>query len=502
MISVEKLDGILSLLIEKDEIKDSDLVSLEFSSSQVEAMLEEGTLCQIQPGYYNLSDGSFFYEKALALNRGKKFKDAAAYFKKSYELGYEGPNCLFHLFLYSISTQDYEKALSYLEPLYQDKSKQNAVARCYNEMFFVLLANLVDSPLKEKEVLQKSYFSLGREDNDSLAAKEAVRKAVLARQFDTAYHSLNSSFIYGPYRMDAQVMAMKQLLLANQKRERIEEKQLTYYYQNGDYASIVTSLSQKEDKCGLLSLEQSLMLKIAQKHVLLEGEQPLPKSPTEKTDLFSLVETNHFDKVSEYVEKELRDVVLLEDILRDTVTLQKKVNLSAPHTKISPVKLKEEDKEENTSLNAILLLQQGEYQKGIKVISSLLQEKGKEKCQDIVMDSLRYSLLEEDSDFEEVTKTFSILMQEDKPTSLLPCYLVSFYQELGVDQAKSFLRLKQLETLDQLGYSCDAIPIMKKAFYFGGKLDSEAALRLEEVEKKLKQDLFEEKGKELVKQYK
>ena len=40
---------------------------------------------------------------------------------------------------------------------------------------------------------------------------------------------------------------------------------------------------------------------------------------------------------------------------------------------------------------------------------------------------------------------------------------------------------------------------MKKAFYFGGKLDSEAALRLEEVEKKLKQDLFEEKGKELVK---
>ena len=214
------------------------------------------------------------------------------------------------------------------------------------------------------------------------------------------------------------------------------------------------------------------------------------------------METNHFDKVSEYVEKELRDVVLLEDILRDTVTLQKKVNLSAPHTKISPVKLKEEDKEENTSLNAILLLQQGEYQKGIKVISSLLQEKGKEKCQDIVMDSLRYSLLEEDSDFEEVTKTFSILMQEDKPTSLLPCYLVSFYQELGVDQAKSFLRLKQLETLDQLGYSCDAIPIMKKAFYFGGKLDSEAALRLEEVEKKLKQDLFEEKGKELVKQYK
>ena len=517
MISEEKLDEVLALSVEKEEIKKSELASHGITSYEVKEMIETGFLSRVRHGYYSVLDGAPFYQKALVLNRGRKFQDSIAYFKKSYDLGYEVSSCSFRLFLRFLENQDYEKSLSYLESLYHDESNQTVVSRSYNEMFFVLLANLVDSPMEKKDILQKSYVPIERKDNDVLTAKEIVRKAVLARQFDVAHRYLDSSFLHGPYRVDAQVVAMQQLILANQKQERIEEKQLTYYYQNGDYSSIVTLLSQKEEKCGLLSLEQSLMLKVAQKHVLLKEEQPLQKSSTEKTDPFSLIETNHFDKVSEYVESEFEDAVLLEDMLRDTIALQKKVNLLAPHKKPLPVKmesrvevekkievlpsekLQEEEKEESTSVNGLLLLQQGEYQRGKEVISSLLQEKGKEKYQDIVMDSLRYSLLEEDTDFEELTKTFCTIIQEDKPTSLLPHYLVSFYQELGVDQAKCSLRLEQLKKLDEAGCSCDALPLLKKTFYFGGSLDQEALTRLEKVESKINQVEKTEKEKILEK---
>ena len=145
MINEENLNKLYNNLIEEKIITTKKLNEYGFNSTDLRKLIEDKTLKKIKRGYYSLNSADKVYYYGEKLNTLKEYDKATQYFTRCLEINpnhYEA--CLQLLFRY-IKLPNYEKALEYIDKLYDMKA-----TNCQLDSNFYLYLLSVITKLPEK----------------------------------------------------------------------------------------------------------------------------------------------------------------------------------------------------------------------------------------------------------------------------------------------------------------------------------------------------------------
>lgn len=277
MITEEKLNNLYNTMIAKKEINVTDLKNNQFSKKEVKALINAGLIEQISMGIYKVISANDLYTYGKKLIEKNNFELAKKCFNVCLEIDPIHYESALQLFYYSVTENDYSKAYSYIDIMYENKDIHHIND---TNFYLFLLGFLTHVPDKYVDIIRQiKYVDVcvyeGNYKYKNIDDENIMRREVLHRNLTFALKKVND--LMGKKRfLNFHEILTKKLLTKSADEEKKSQLYIYELVRNKKYEEVVKHLNEKPTKNNLSYFELNI-LRIVRDIIQIQTTKQLPE---------------------------------------------------------------------------------------------------------------------------------------------------------------------------------------------------------------------------------
>lgn len=411
------------------------------------SLVENGILARVKRGYYsfNAINDLFYYGKKLISM--KEYDKATACFEKCHELDPFHPGVCFQLFLRCIQNRDYQGAFQYFDRIYDT---DNQYYQADSNFYLYLLSMVTELPERYKLCAKSFQLEDIRVDftdkrYTDIPSQNKVRMSSLSQRFTLAAKQLNY-LIRQNDTISVQNFVIKTLLNQVIEKQKENNRMIIQLLSEKQYEKLINYLESLQENHNLSVVDQhTLFLTKDLVDMLRTGIIPKKQIFT-ANKIYDAIDGKNYELAlslsSEYINKfqlksdENAIHLLLIEIKNIIERKNESLIVETQEVKSDVETLKEQSIAQQNMGPSLLpsdiirYLQENDLKNVFLSLGNYLDSIGKKQYEFLIIDLIKISLIEGDTNFTKPVNAFTYVAKENFQVCVSE-YLQNFYEVLS-----------------------------------------------------------------------